>query len=209
MEGGEAELGPATLLGLSLSEAAGLRSEEWAQLVAAAAASLAESGRLGGGRAGLEAPASGPAAATGPGAAAEGGKPARAAAGNGIGAPSSSSAGNGSSSSSLDSDLNLPRLTDAVAAAHSVLQHAAVVGWALGASSYGPRRRFLARLSQAIEEQLGRLEGLLLSMPEAEAAVQVMLVGRGGMRVGWSGMLLVPLYLRPTPPLQAMQGALT
>ncbi len=149
LEGPEA-LGPEALLGLTLGEAARMRREEWGQLVAAAAESLAVSRQL---------------AATTTAAAA--------AAAAAAGLASSSAAGAGACTCA-----DLARLTRQVAAAHSALQHAAVAGWALG--GFGPRRRFLVRLCEGIEARVERLEGLLMAMPDREAALQVCARGRQG-----------------------------
>ena len=165
----EGLLGRGALLGLTLSEAAGVGREEWAQLVTAAAESLVAGGRWPGGS--IQAPAL----------AAESAQP-----------PDVSHASCGTAAAAAAPVADpcaaageaLPRLVPALAAAHRALQYAAVAAWALG-GGVGPRSRYLAKLCEAIEGRLGRLEGLLGGMPEAGAAVQVGLQVQG--HVGGEG----------------------
>lgn len=145
-----AELGPATLLGLSLGEASRIGPGEWGQLVAAAAESLADSGQLGCGGA----------------AAQEAAGPARAAV--------DGSRCDASADCAACTCTTLVRLAAAVQAGHRTLQYSAVAAWALGPGSYySPRRRFLDRLYEGVGQRVARLEGLLLELPEREAALQV------------------------------------
>ncbi|GAB4814287.1 hypothetical protein N2152v2_001333 [Parachlorella kessleri] len=155
------QLGPEVLPGVTLREACAMGRRQWAHLVAATAESLADSGQL-------------QATSSNSSSTSNGGTPGRGSLGGCQ--PGPLTCGTASmprhSIDSRDTGVcrDLARLVQQVGVAHRALQHAAVAGWALG--GFGPRRRFLGRLCEEVEGRVGRLEGLLLAMPDREAALQ-------------------------------------
>ncbi len=136
--GGSSSVGP-EVLGVSPREAARMSDLEWAQLVAAAAASAADAVQL-------------------PPFAADATKSAADAA--------LATASSCSSSGSSSETAYLLQLAEGVAAARGLMQHSAVALYQLPSSSH---RRHLQQLSAAIQARLDQLEPLLLALPEREA----------------------------------------
>ena len=134
-------------LGVSPGDASRMSSQEWGDVVAAAAASAADAVAL-------------PASMAVP--------PTQAAADAALVATTSGSGGKeGSGSASGGQAAYLRQLSAGVVVARSLLQHSAV---ALYEAPAGPGRRHLQQLSSSIQQRLEQLEPLLLALPEREAA---------------------------------------
>ena len=148
----------AAQLGVSPADASRMSSQEWGDVVAAAAASAADAATL---PASLALPAT------------------QAAATAALVAATSDNIKDSSSVAAGSQAAYLQLLAAGVVAARSLLQHSAV---ALYEAPAGPGRRHLQQLSSSIQQRLEQLEPLLLALPEREAAAAAAAAAQPG---GW------------------------